>query len=81
MDTIREFLSLFICTSRDTEAMREEKKKKKQTLRLIRKYSIPFMITDRQSGESLPTTPLSKYNEAKHELVVDAYEFMNVMNA
>lgn len=79
MYTIAEFFSLFVCTS--NEVAREEKKKKIQTLRLIRKHSIPFMITDRYSGEVLPSTPLSKYDENKHELVVDAYEFMNVMNA
>lgn len=77
MDSIREFFC-FLARRPSVDLIKEERMKKRQTLKLIKKYRIPFTITDRQSGEKLYS--LSKYDEKKHDLVVDAFKFMRVLN-
>lgn len=70
-----KFLKQF-CLFINDEKSHEENELEKKDLKLIKKYGIPYVIIDRQTGHLKLNFPLSSYNKKYHELRVDAHQYM-----
>ena len=68
-------LAEWLIPSENSE-LKQERKFRKETLKMIKRYNIWFMIIDRQSGQALLNHSLSEYNDKYHDILVDGYEFM-----
>lgn len=71
---LQQFCIFFPKEEKSNEDIQREQEKK--DIKLIKKYKIPYVIVDRQTGRLNLNVPLSRYNRKYHDLRVDAHQYM-----
>ncbi len=78
MDTIKQFIGKVIYgTKKNNYNENENENENKQIVYLIKKHRIPYVVIDRRDKKELRNFPLSKYNEAKHQIIIDAQGYVS----